>query len=47
MINKATYEEDIWNIFRYTSALFKNISEHKQMCKNTWAYKYLYCCNEW
>ena len=35
MINKATYEEDIGNIFRYTSALFKNILEHKQMCKNT------------
>ena len=39
MINETTYEEDIGNIFRFTSALFKNISEHKQMCKNTWAYK--------
>ena len=47
MINEATYEEDIGNIFRYSSALFKNILEHKQMCKNTWAYKYMYCCNEW
>ena len=33
MINKATYEEDIGNIFRYTSALFKNISEHKHYVK--------------
>ena len=35
MINEATYEEDIENTFRYSLALFKNISEHKQMCKNT------------
>ena len=35
MINEATYEEDIGNILRYSSALFKNILEHKQMCKNT------------
>ena len=47
MINEATYEVDIGNIFRYSLALFKNISEHRQRCKNTWAYKYLYCCNLW
>ena len=35
MINEATYEVDIGNIFRYSSALFKNLSEHKQRCKNT------------
>ena len=33
IINEATYEVDIGNIFRYSSALFKNISEHKQRCK--------------
>ena len=35
MINEATYEDDIGNIFRYSSALLKNILEHKQMCENT------------
>ena len=35
MINEATYEEDIGNIFCYSSALIKNILEHKRMCKNT------------
>ena len=32
---EATYEVDIGNIFRYSSALFKTLSEHKQRCKNT------------
>ena len=41
MINEATYEEDIGNIFRYTSALFKiyrntnrcvKIPEHLNIC---------------
>ena len=35
IINEATYEVEISHIFRYSSALFKNISEHKQMYKNT------------
>ena len=35
IINEATYEVDISHIFRYSSAMFKIISEHKQRYKNT------------
>ena len=30
IINEATYAVEISHIFRYSSALFKNMSEHKQ-----------------
>ena len=33
IINKATYEVEISHIFRYSSALFKNISEHNRGIK--------------
>ena len=33
IINEATYKVEISHIFRYSSALFKNISEHKQRYK--------------
>ena len=33
IIHEAQYEVEISHIFRYSSALFKNISEHIQRCE--------------